>query len=80
MAARLVIEIDGSQHGEPENRKRDDERTRWLEAEGYRIIRFWNNEVLSNIDGVLDTIQAALYGSRESEATLLKHKRRPQTR
>src|ERR1700722_15002068 len=48
MAARLVIELDGSQHGHGDIRERDDKRTRWLEAEGYRVLRFWNNDLSNN--------------------------------
>jgi len=76
MAARIVIEVDGSQHGEHENKTRDDKRTRWLESEGYRVVRFWNNDLVRNIDGVLDVIHAALYGSRDTEPRRLKHERR----
>jgi very-short-patch-repair endonuclease len=54
--ARLVIEIDGGQH-RPE---RDLGRTRLIEAEGYRVIRFWNNEVLGNPEGVWIIVDAAL--------------------
>ncbi len=39
--------------------KRDASRTRFIESEGYRVLRFWNNEVLGNIDGVLEMIQSA---------------------
>jgi very-short-patch-repair endonuclease len=53
LAAGLVIEVDGGQHGEDEHTARDMERGRWLEAEGYRVLRFWNNEVLGNMEGVL---------------------------
>jgi very-short-patch-repair endonuclease len=56
--ARLIVEVDGGQHGE-EN-AHDARRTEWLEARGYRVVRFWNNEVLSNTDGVLTTILVAL--------------------
>ena len=56
--AKLVIEIDGGQHAE--QAVADAERTRFLEAKGYRVVRFWNNEVLMNIDGVLEAIQHAL--------------------
>jgi len=56
--AKLVIEIDGGQHAE--QTVPDAERTRFLEAEGYRVVRFWNNEVLTNINGVLEAIQHAL--------------------
>src|SRR5262249_28586808 len=44
MAARLVIEVDGSQHGIGDKIVRDETRTRWLEAAGYRVVRFWNND------------------------------------
>src|SRR5205807_1743283 len=54
MAARLIIEIDGSQHGEEKNLQRDEARTRWLESEGYRVIRFWNNDIVQTPQGVLD--------------------------
>ena len=75
MAARLIIEIDGSHHGEDETKKRDEKRSQWLETEGYRVIRFWNNDVTQSPEGVLDVIYAALYGSRESEPVRLKHER-----
>jgi very-short-patch-repair endonuclease len=75
LAARLVIEVDGSQHGEAEAIRRDTARTQWLENEGYRVLRFWNNEITRNIEGVLDVIYAALYGSRESEPHIFKHMR-----
>jgi very-short-patch-repair endonuclease len=57
---RLIIEIDGGQHDEAENKKRDEQRTAWLEKDGYRVIRFWNNDVLLNIEGVLTKIKEAL--------------------
>ena len=50
---RLAIELDGGQHAE---NPADDNRTRIIEAHGYRVIRFWNNDVLQNIDGVLTVI------------------------
>ena len=55
---RLVVEIDGSQHAVEQGR--DAKRTAWLEAEGYRVLRFWNNEVLENLSGVFVTIERAL--------------------
>jgi very-short-patch-repair endonuclease len=54
--AKLVIEIDGGQH----DAAADLPRTRVIEDEGYRVIRFWNNEVLGNADGVFTMIEAAL--------------------
>ena len=76
MAAKLVIELDGSQHAEEENKIRDEVRTRWLVAERYRVIRFWNNDVVENIDGVMETIYKAVHESDDLESTALKHKRR----
>jgi very-short-patch-repair endonuclease len=55
---KLVIELDGGQHAV--QNKRDDARTIFLESEGYSVLRFWNNEVLKNIDGVLEVIQSAI--------------------
>jgi len=56
--AKLVIEVDGGQHSDQV--AMDDIRSRWLEARGYRVIRFWNNEVLSNTEGVVLAILDAL--------------------
>ena len=58
LSEKLIIEIDGGQHAE--NIAQEEERTRWLEARGYRVIRFWNNEVLKNIEGVYLLIQTEL--------------------
>jgi very-short-patch-repair endonuclease len=77
MAARLVIEVDGSQHGQEQIAVRDAERTSWLESEGYRVIRFWNNEVVRDKTAVLELIYAAVYGSAEAEPKALKHARIP---
>ena len=55
-AAKLVIEVDGGQH----NEAADAERTAVIEAEGYRVIRFWNNDVLGHDEGVWHAIDAAL--------------------
>jgi very-short-patch-repair endonuclease len=75
LAARLVIEVDGSQHGEGAGPIRDGQRTQWLVAEGYRVLRFWNNDVMRNSSAVMETIYAALYGD-EAPRTLT-HSRRP---
>ena len=56
--ARLIIEVDGGQH-DPAARH-EIERSRFLEAEGYRLLRFWNNEVLQNPEGVWTAIVVAL--------------------
>jgi len=54
---RLVVEVDGSQHAEPTQAAHDTRRTRWLESEGYRVVRVWTNEVLENLDGVTEQIR-----------------------
>jgi very-short-patch-repair endonuclease len=56
---RLIIEVDGSQHGEDANARRDEDRTRWLNSEGYRVLRFWNNDVMSKTEAVMEAIHAA---------------------
>jgi very-short-patch-repair endonuclease len=55
---RLVIELDGGQHALEVDY--DQRRTVWLEAQGYRVIRFWSNEVLANTEGVIAAIVIAL--------------------
>ena len=57
-SSMLVIEIDGATHGESE--RADAERTRFIERHGYRVIRFWNNEVMGNADGVVAEIERVL--------------------
>ncbi len=54
----LVIEADGGQHSD---NPRDERRTAFLQSEGWRVIRFWNNDVLSNADGVIETILRELH-------------------
>ena len=53
---KLVVEIDGGQH----NEENDAPRTRYIEARGYRVIRFWNSDVIENLEGVLIAIRAQL--------------------
>ena len=62
--AKLIIELDGSQHFEQE--EYDDERTRYLEAQGYRVIRFWNNDVMKDIENVIRVIIFALESESRS--------------
>src|SRR4051812_11128106 len=57
---KLIVEVDGGQHSQSQ---RDERRTAFLEEQGYRVIRFWNNEVLENLEGVLDAIGEALKSS-----------------
>lgn len=62
--AKLAVELDGGQHNEPDARTRDNERTVFLEQHGIHVIRFWNNEVFSNIEGALETIYLELQRNR----------------
>ncbi len=57
LTIKLVIEVDGGQHDI--NKLADERRTKALEARGYRVMRFWNNEVLQNLNGVLEAIWRA---------------------
>ncbi|MBC8287242.1 MAG: endonuclease domain-containing protein [Nitrospinae bacterium] len=54
----LVIEVDGGQH--MESLRKDDERTAWLQSQGYRVIRFWNDQVLKETEVVLEEILRVL--------------------
>jgi len=57
---RLIVELDGGQHGTDKALRYDGERTAWLAANGYRVMRFWNADVLTNLDGVLSAILEAV--------------------
>ena len=54
---KIIIEIDGGQHNEDDNKNYDLERTKFLESLGYKVIRFWNNDIDSNIEGVYKEMQ-----------------------
>ncbi len=58
---KLIIELDGGQHALPDEIDKDQQRTAWLESEGYTIIRFWDNDVLTNINGVLEIIKKMIH-------------------
>ena len=57
---KIVIELDGWQHKIEDNKIYDKNRTEFLEENGYRVLRFWNNEVNNNLDGVLLKIEESL--------------------
>ena len=59
-AAHLAIEVDGGQHASGSTKERDQRRDLWLAMKGIQLLRFWNNEVLSNLNGVLEKICMAL--------------------
>jgi very-short-patch-repair endonuclease len=58
LEAKLILEVDGGQHAE--QIAYDSKRTQFLESLGYRVLRFWNNDVLQNMDGVVTVILGAL--------------------
>lgn len=58
MEMRLIVELDGGQHAEQVTY--DQEREAYLRSEGYVVVRYWNNEVLGNLDGVLETLTLTL--------------------
>ena len=60
--AKLIIELDGSQH--LDQVEYDAKRTNYLESRGYKVIRFWNNEVMKDIDGVIRAIIQATESER----------------
>lgn len=57
---KLILEIDGGYHQLPDQQISDEERTQWLEAKGYKVIRFTNEEVIADIDSVINTIKTLL--------------------
>jgi len=56
-AIKLAVELDGGQHNQDENREYDAARSAYLKANGIEVIRYWNNEVLCEIDGVLTQLE-----------------------
>jgi very-short-patch-repair endonuclease len=58
--AKLVIEVDGGQHARPGIAADDARRTDFLVSEGYQVLRFWNHDVLGNVDGVLQLVARQL--------------------
>jgi very-short-patch-repair endonuclease len=60
--AKLIVELDGGHH--TQNSERDADRTRVLEAMGYLVLRFWNHDVIRNMDGVLEDILSTINRDR----------------
>ena len=71
--SRLIIEVDGGQHAYDGDQRRDVARDRYLQKNGYQVLRFWNNQIDREIDGVLEIILLALEGTHP---TRLAPKRR----
>ena len=59
---KIIIEIDGGQHNEELNIQSDNNRTHYLENNGYKVLRFWNDEVMKNINGVMEVIFREIEG------------------
>ena len=67
--ARIVVEVDGGQHAESQY---DEQRDRWLAANDFLVKRFWNNDVLSNIEGVLIVLLELLHQRTQNSARGVK--------
>jgi len=65
--AMLIVELDGGQH----NEQADASRTRFLERQGYRVLRFWNNDVLENLEGVIEVVRVALAAPKKKKKKTL---------
>lgn len=63
--AKIIIEVDGGQHNTNDNIRRDKERTDYLEGLGYKVIRFWNNEIHEDIDGILSKLKEEINPHQE---------------
>ena len=63
--AKIIIEIDGGQHNTKDNVQSDKEWTTYLNGLGYRVIRFWNNEIYENIDGVISKLKEEINPHQE---------------
>jgi very-short-patch-repair endonuclease len=60
---RLAIEIDGGQHNDPDQKEYDEERTKYLNNLDIKVIRFWNSDVIKNIEGVYQVVVASVQNS-----------------
>jgi very-short-patch-repair endonuclease len=70
-SAKLIIELDGSQHADDQHLQLDARRTGWLESRGYTVLRFWNNEVMKTPETVLEIIFRTLETAPHAEASPL---------
>ena len=64
MESRLIVEVDGGQHAE--QTRRDEARSTWLDGQGFQVVRFWSNDLLANMEGVLTAIWIALEEARSA--------------
>ncbi|MFN0052853.1 MAG: endonuclease domain-containing protein [Planctomycetales bacterium] len=75
---RLIVEVDGAFHNQQQSK--DQERTAWLESQGYRVLRFWNGEVITDMAGVLEGIFQALKDAPPRERPVRVRAARPSKR
>ena len=61
ITAGVIVELDGNHHADPEQHAYDDVRTLFLQTAGFRILRFWNNQILDDLPTVLQTIEHSLH-------------------
>lgn len=65
-SARIIVEVDGGQHGLDAGIEHDRRRDEWFVENGYRVLRYWNNDVLGNTQGVMETILSILNEGKRS--------------
>ena len=72
---KLAIECDGGQHAQPQNKLHDGARTAWLERRDVLVLRYWNNDIVSNIDGVVQDIASVIAKRKQTltEKTTPRH-------
>jgi|HubBroStandDraft_4_1064222.scaffolds.fasta_scaffold223065_2 very-short-patch-repair endonuclease len=76
---KLAIEVDGGHHNEQAHQAHDERRSQWLRGKGVTVLRFWNNEVLQNIEGVWDEIERTVTElSLRSASQLTKEQTHPE--
>jgi very-short-patch-repair endonuclease len=68
--AKLIIELDGSQH--LEQQEYDEERTAYLKSKGYQVLRFWNNDVMNNLESVLTVVWSTLKEQDAKKASTVR--------
>ena len=66
---RLALEVDGGQHNYDKRQNRDRRRTRWLESRGITVLRFWNNDITENLEGVWSEIARVAVSLRSNNVT-----------
>ncbi|MGC2063357.1 MAG: endonuclease domain-containing protein [Thermodesulfovibrionales bacterium] len=69
---KLIVELDGGQHALPDEILKDRQRDAWLGKEGFTVVRFWDNEVLTNTSGVLEVIRERIHRTPSPQSPPLK--------